>query len=57
MDIEAYFCCAAAAHAAIVHFKRLGSRHIHKEIKLRKIIIGMDRILCKTDLIHIRRHI
>ena len=40
----------------IVHFKRLGSRHIHKEIKLQKSMSGMDRILCKTDLILIRRH-
>ena len=41
---------------SIVHFKRLGSRHIHKEIKLQKAMNGMDRILCKTDLILIRRH-
>ena len=41
---------------AIVHFKRLGSRHIHKEIKLQKAMNGMDRVLCKTDLILIQRH-
>ena len=40
----------------IVHFKRLGSRHIHIEIKLQKAMNGMDRVLCKTDLILIRRH-
>ena len=40
----------------IVHFKRLGSRHIHKEIKLQKAMNGMDRILCITDLILIQRH-
>ena len=40
----------------IVHFKRLGSRHIHTKIKLEKAMNGMDRILCKTDLILIRRH-
>ena len=35
---------------SIVHFKRLGSRCIHKEIKLQKAMNGMDRILCKTEL-------
>ena len=40
----------------LVHFKRLGSRHIHKEIKLQKAMNGMDRVLCKTDQILIRRH-
>ena len=34
----------------------LGSRHIHKEIKLQKIMNEMDNILCKTNLILIRRH-
>ena len=29
--------------------KRLGSRHIHKEIKLQKAMNRMDRILCKPD--------
>ena len=28
-----------------------------KEIKLQKVMNGIDRILCKTDLILIRRHI
>ena len=32
----------------LVHFKRLGSRHIHKEMKA---LNGMGRILCKADLI------
>ena len=40
----------------IVHFKRLGSRHIQNEIKLQKAMNGMDRILCITDLILIQRH-
>ena len=39
-----------------MHFKRLGSRHIHKELKLHKAMNGMDRILCKTDQILIWRH-
>ena len=34
----------------IVHFKRLDSRDIPKEIKLQKTMNGADRILCKTDL-------
>ena len=33
-----------------MHSKRLGSRLIHKEIKLQKAMNGMDTILCKTDL-------
>ena len=40
----------------IVHFICLGSRHIHKEIKLQNAMNGIDRILCKKDLILIRRH-
>ena len=36
-------------------FQTLGSRHIHKEIKLQKAMNGVDKILCKTDLILIRR--
>ena len=40
----------------IVHFIRLGSRHIHKEIKLQNALNGIDRILCKKDLILFRRH-
>ena len=40
----------------IVYFKRLGSRHINKEIKLEKAMNGRDMILCKTDLILIRGH-
>ena len=39
-----------------VHFKHLGSRHIHKEIKLHKAMNGMDSILYKMDLILIQRH-
>ena len=39
-----------------MNFKRFGSRHIHKEIKLQKTMKGMGRILYKTDLILIRRH-
>ena len=41
---------------AIEYFKRLGSRHNYTENKLQKAMNGMDRILCKTDLILIRRH-
>ena len=44
------------ASTTIVHFKHLGSRHIHKEIKLQMAMNRMDMILCKTDLILIRRH-
>ena len=47
---------ANTSKRTIAHFKRLGSRHIHKEIKLQKALNGMDRILCKTGLILIRRH-
>ena len=39
-----------------VLFKRLGSQHIHKEIKLQKAMNRMDRILCKTNPIFIQRH-
>ena len=39
----------------IVHFKWLGSPHIHQEIKLQKALNGIDRILCKTDIILIQR--
>ena len=39
----------------LVFFKRLGSRHVHKEIELQKAMNGMDKILGKTDLILIRR--
>ena len=45
------YVCAVAR----VLFKRLGSRHIHKEIKLQKTLNGMDKILCKTDFILIRK--
>ena len=37
-------------------FQCVGSRHIHKEIKLLKTMKGMDRIMCETDLYLIRRH-
>ena len=30
---------------------------MHKEIKLQQAMNGVDRILCKTDLIFIRSHI
>ena len=39
-----------------MHFKRLDSRHIHKETTLQKVMNGMDRIMCKTDPFLIRRH-
>ena len=35
---------------AIVHFKRLGSRHIHKEIELPYCVFGFNEIICKTCL-------
>ena len=44
-------------HCIIVHFKRSGSRYIHKNIKLQKSMEGMNRILCKTNLTLIWRHI
>ena len=31
-----------------MHFKRLGSLHIYKEIKLQKVMNGMDMIWCKN---------
>ena len=34
----------------VVFFKRLGSRHIHKEIRLQEGMNGIHCILCKTDL-------
>ena len=34
----------------IVFFKRLGSRHIHKEMKIQNGTKGVVNILCKTDL-------
>ena len=37
-------------------FQTLSSRHIQKEIKSKKAMNRMDRILCKTDLILIRRY-
>ena len=39
----------------IMFFKRSGSRHIHKEIKLQEGMKGIDNILCKTDQNLIRR--
>ena len=38
----------------IVHFKRLGSRHIHKEIEIPYCVFGFNEIICKTCLKHIR---
>ena len=40
---------------AKVFFKRLGSRHIHKEIEFQEDINGIDHIICKRDLNPIRR--
>ena len=34
----------------IVFFKRMGSRHIQKLIRLQEGMNGIDKILCKTDL-------
>ena len=44
-------------YSVIVHFKSLGSRHIHEEIKLQKDVNGVVIILCKMNLIVIWRHI
>ena len=38
----------------IVHFKRLGSRHIHKEIGIPYCVFGFNEIICKTGLKHIQ---
>ena len=35
---------------AIVHFKRLGSRHIHKEIEISLCVFGFNVIICETGL-------
>ena len=43
--------------STIVHFKHLGSQHIHKEIKLQEAMNRIERILCKTGLIFIRRYL
>ena len=34
----------------VVHFKRLGSRHIHKEIEIPLYVFGIDEIISKTGL-------
>ena len=38
----------------IVHFKRLGSRHIHKEIEIPCCVFGFNVIICRTGLKHIQ---
>ena len=38
----------------IVHFKRLSSRHIHKEINIPYCVFGINEIICKTCLKHIQ---
>ena len=38
----------------IVHFKRLVSRHIRKEIKIPYCVFGFNEIICKTGLKHIQ---
>ena len=43
--------------ATIVHFKRLGSRHIHKEIEIPYCVFRFNEIICKTGLKHISRHL
>ena len=40
----------------IVHFKRLGSRHIHKEIEISECVFGFNEILCETGLIQTLTH-
>ena len=34
----------------VVHFKRLGSRHIHKEIDISQCVFGFSEIICETGL-------
>ena len=34
----------------IMHFKREGSRHIHKEIEISLCVFGFNEILCETGL-------
>ena len=34
----------------ISHFKRLGSRHIHKEIEISYCVFGFNEIICETGL-------
>ena len=36
--------------AAIVHFKRLCSRHIHKEIDISECVFRFNEIICETGL-------
>ena len=38
----------------IVHFKRLGSRHIHQEIEIPYCVFRFNEIICKTGLKHIQ---
>ena len=38
----------------VVHFKRLGSRHIYKEIEIPYCVFGFNGITCKTGLKHIQ---
>ena len=49
-------CVHSVPRTYIVDFKRLGSRHIHKGIKLQKAVNGIDMILCKKDITRILRH-
>ena len=41
--------------SVIVFSKSLGTRYIHKEIKLREDMNGIHSIVCKMGLNHIRR--
>ena len=43
-----------ASTSTKVHFKRLGSRHIHKEIEIPYCVFGFNEIICKTGLKHIQ---
>ena len=47
---------ALGVHRALVmHFKRLGSRHIiHKEIEIPYCVFGFNEIIWKTGLKHIK---
>ena len=41
---------AANLSFIIVHFKRLGSRHIHKEIEISYCVFGFNEIIYETGL-------
>ena len=54
ISVPVYVVEQTIPHSTIVFFKRLGSRHIDKEIELQEGMKGIDNILCKTNLNLIR---